>query len=130
MIEEVGRLGRETLVILRIRRDHHLDRFLPQLLGDLGHPNVEELRGRSGKSALLIRATPADRAKGLLEQIAGSGQVSVRDGLFSVTIDPGQTAAINRRLVTDGVDVTELRVSEQSLEDVFLELTETGGHQG
>jgi ABC-2 type transport system ATP-binding protein len=91
---------------------------------------VDELRGRSGTSALLIRATPADRAQGLLEQIAGSSQVSVRDGLFSVTIDPGQAAAINRRLVTDGVDVTELRASEQSLEDVFLELTETGGHQG
>jgi hypothetical protein len=27
--------------------------------------------------------------------------------------------------VADGVDVSELRVSEQSLEDVFLELTET-----
>ena len=42
MIEEVGRLGRETLVLLRIRRDYHLDRFLPQLPGDLGHAQIEE----------------------------------------------------------------------------------------
>ena len=36
MIEEIGRLGRETLGLLRIRRDDHLDRLLAHLLRDLG----------------------------------------------------------------------------------------------
>jgi hypothetical protein len=41
-----------------------------------------------------------------------------------VSVDPSQAASLNRKLVSDGVDVSELRVSEQSLEDVFLQLTE------
>jgi len=40
-------------------------------------------------------------------------------------VDPSQAASINRQLVADGVEVSELRVYEQSLEAVFLELTET-----
>ena len=45
MIEEVGRLGRETLVILRIRRDDDLDRFLAHLLRDGRNALVEEADG-------------------------------------------------------------------------------------
>src|SRR5215213_5887519 len=40
MIEEIGRLGRETLGLLRIRRDDDFDGFLAQLLRDLGHATV------------------------------------------------------------------------------------------
>ena len=47
------------------------------------------------------------------------------NGVLVLTVDPSQAASINRRLVSDGIDVSELRVSEQSLEDVFLQLTET-----
>src|SRR5215207_3572239 len=47
MIEEVGRLGRETFVILRICRHHHLDRLLAELLGDSPYPVSQEL-GRVG----------------------------------------------------------------------------------
>ena len=35
-----------------------------------------------------------------------------------------------RALVADGVDVSELRIAEQSLEAVFLELTETPRPEG
>ena len=45
MIEKIGRLGRETLGLLRIRRHDHLDRFLAHLLRDLGHATVEQLHG-------------------------------------------------------------------------------------
>jgi hypothetical protein len=51
--------------------------------------------------------------------------MNVVDGAFVLSVDPSQAASINRRLVSGGVDVSELRVSEQSLEAVFLELTET-----
>jgi len=51
--------------------------------------------------------------------------VRVEGDALLLSIDPSQAASINPRLVSGGVDVSELRVSEQSLEDVFLELTET-----
>ena len=85
---------------------------------------VDELRARGGGQALLVTASPIDQARRLLESLLKPEQVQLRDGIFSLTVDPSQAAAINRRLVADGLDVSELRVSEQSLEDVFLQLTE------
>src|SRR5438094_4264477 len=87
---------------------------------------VDELRARSGGgSALLIRATPLDQARRLVEALVKPEQVRVEGEALLLSVDPSQAASINRRLVSDGVDVSELRVSEQSLEAVFLELTET-----
>jgi len=90
---------------------------------------VDELRARSGGRTLLIRATPLDQARRLLESILSANQVKVVEDALVLSVDPAQAATINRRLVTVGVDVSELRVSEQSLETVFLELTE-GAHPG
>jgi hypothetical protein len=45
MIEEIGRLGRETFVILRICRHDDLDRFLADFLGRLGHAAGQKPRG-------------------------------------------------------------------------------------
>jgi len=86
---------------------------------------VDELRARSGGRTLLIRATPMEQARRLLESVLKPNQVKVIDDALVLSVDPSQAASINRRLVSDGVDVSELRVSEQSLEAVFLELTET-----
>ena len=91
---------------------------------------VDELRARSGGSTLLIRATPVDRAQQLLGELVGADKIRLTGGQFHLTVDPSQAASLNRRLVADGLDVSELRASEQSLEDVFLQLTETEGHQG
>lgn len=84
---------------------------------------VDELRSRGG-SALLVKVEPVDQARRLLESLLKPDQVQFRDGLFSLSVDPAQAASINRRLVADGIDVSELRMAEQSLEDVFLQLTE------
>lgn len=84
---------------------------------------VDELRARGG-SALLVKAEPVDQARRLLESLLKPDQVQFRDGTFSLSVDPAQAASINRRLVADGIDVSELRMAEQSLEDVFLQLTE------
>ncbi len=81
---------------------------------------IDELRGRGG---LVIRATPVDRARALLDQL-GPDAVHAVDGYFTLTVDPAQAPVINRRLVEGGVDVSELREAERSLEDVFLQLTE------
>ncbi|HEV3096336.1 MAG TPA: ABC transporter ATP-binding protein [Candidatus Dormibacteraeota bacterium] len=86
---------------------------------------VDELRARSGGQALLVQASPVDQARRLLESLLKPDQVQLREGVFTLKVDPSQAAAINRRLVADGLDVSELRVAEQSLEDVFLQLTET-----
>jgi len=51
-------------------------------------------------------------------------RVEVLDGgLLRISTDPRQAAEVNRRLVSSGVMVSELRVAEQSLEKVFLDLT-------
>ena len=84
---------------------------------------IEEMRSRGGR-ALLIRAAPMDQARRLLEAVLSPDRVSEKDGLLSVQTDGAQAASLNRRLVADGVDVSELRMSEQSLEDIFLQLTE------
>jgi ABC-type multidrug transport system ATPase subunit len=81
---------------------------------------IDELRGQAG---LVIRATPADKARAVLDQIAG-GQVRPVNGHFVLSVDPAQAAMINRRLIESGVDVSELREAERSLEEVFLQLTE------
>ena len=83
---------------------------------------VDEIRGGT---ELIVRAEPNDKARAILEQAVGADRISVRDGAFSLKVDMGQTADIAKRLVTGGVDLTELRPAERSLEDVFIELTGT-----
>ena len=61
----------------------------------------------------------------MLESLLKPEQVKVVEDTLVLSVDPSQAPSINRRLVSDGVDVSELRVSEQSLENVFLQLTET-----
>jgi ABC-2 type transport system ATP-binding protein len=89
---------------------------------------VEELRGRGGTS-LLLHALPAERALGILCERLGEARVAMGgEGFFRVTAGPGEAAAINRALVQAGVDVSELRVAEATLEEIFLGLTgEVGG---
>ncbi|MDQ6772138.1 MAG: ABC transporter ATP-binding protein [Candidatus Dormibacteraeota bacterium] len=86
---------------------------------------VEELRGGA---TLMIRATPLDRAREVLLELLGEPAVGERDGAFEVRVDPARIAEVNWRLVSAGVGVYELRPSERSLEDVFLQLT--GSEQG
>jgi hypothetical protein len=61
----------------------------------------------------------------------GPDVVHLEDGKFRLDVPPARAAEINRTLVNAGVDVTELRSSERSLEDIFLQLTgdepEAGG---
>ena len=86
---------------------------------------IDELRGGA---QLFVRATPVDAARRELESEAGADNVSVQaDGAFGVKVDLGRAAAINRRLVVAGIDVSEVRPGERSLEDVFMELTGTQG---
>ncbi len=85
---------------------------------------IEDIRGAT---QLLVRAEPVEQARRILEETVGAENVTLRDGAFSLKVDMGKTAVVARALVTGGVDVTELRPAERSLEDVFIELTGSEG---
>ncbi|TMG28120.1 MAG: ABC transporter ATP-binding protein [Chloroflexi bacterium] len=127
LIKDLRQGGRTVLLSSHLLNEVELtcDRVGVIARGSLvAEGTVDELRARSGGQALLVRASPIDQARRMLESLLKPDQVQLRDGLFTLAVGPSQAAAINRRLVADGVDVTELRVAEQSLEDVFLQLTE------
>ncbi len=81
---------------------------------------LDELRGQAG---LVIRAEPAGRAREVLVGLLGENAVDGQDGAFRLRTDPGRAGDLNTRLVQAGVVVSELRASERSLEEVFLQLT-------
>ena len=128
LIKELKQGGRTVLLSSHLLNEVELtcDRVGVIANGKLvAEGTVDELRARSGGRTLVIRATPLEQARRLLESILKPDQVKVVDDALVLSVDPSQAASINRRLVADGVDVSELRVSEQSLETIFLELTET-----
>ncbi|GGM46895.1 ABC transporter ATP-binding protein [Micromonospora sonchi] len=85
----------------------------------------DELRGALGTGMLLIDAEPVDRAVACLREHDLVRAVEAVDGRLHVTADPALAAELNRRLVTAGIDVRELRPLRHSLEEAFLELTAT-----
>jgi ABC-2 type transport system ATP-binding protein len=133
LIGDLRREGRTVLLSSHLLNEVELtcDRVGVIAKGKLvAEGTVDELRARSGGRTLLIRATPLEQARRLLESLLKPDQVKVVDDALVLSVDPSQAASINRRLVGDGVDVSELRVAEQSLEAVFLELTETPRPEG
>jgi ABC-2 type transport system ATP-binding protein len=85
---------------------------------------VQELRDRTAGGGLEITAADPARAEELLRTLPEVRDVT-RDahGLLHVAADPQSSAAVNRALVTGGVEVAELRRVRVSLEDAFFELT-------
>jgi len=127
LIKELKQGGRTVLLSSHLLNEVELtcDRVGVIAKGKLvAEGTVDELRARSGGRTLRIHATPLEQAQRLLESLLNPDQVRIVDGSLVLTVDPAQAASINRRLVADGVDVSELRVDEQSLENVFLQLTE------
>ena len=85
---------------------------------------VGELRGRE---RLLVRAAPQERALRVAEQLEGVKDAEVADGALALATSEGLAAAtVVRRLVDAGLDVSEVRTVERSLEEVFLDLTRRG----
>jgi ABC-2 type transport system ATP-binding protein len=90
----------------------------------IAESTVEELRG---KGALLVGAKPLDRARERVEQLLGAERVEVLDGALRLDADLATAGQINRELVNANVEVTELRRTERTLEEVFLEMTDQKG---
>ena len=86
----------------------------------IAESTVDELRG---EPELVVSATPSDVARSTLDEMADVRQVRLVGGDLRVRVDDRHTAAVARRLVLAGVDVTQLRRDERQLEDVFFEIT-------
>lgn len=81
---------------------------------------VAELRGQGG---LLIRAEPVERAAEVARSVSGVEELRVEDGVLRITTEPERAPEIARELVSAGMDLSELRPAQRSLEEVFFELT-------
>ncbi|HEY9288039.1 MAG TPA: ABC transporter ATP-binding protein [Candidatus Dormibacteraeota bacterium] len=81
---------------------------------------VHELRG---DAAVVVRATPQDGARRLLERMLGHAAVASIDGTFRLSVALDQVPEVNAALVGAGIRVSELRPAERTLEEVFLSLT-------
>ncbi|MGH4015960.1 MAG: ATP-binding cassette domain-containing protein [Pseudonocardiaceae bacterium] len=82
---------------------------------------VDDLRG---STSLVLTAQPLDEAARLAAELLGAARVGRRDGRLRLDAGPAQAAQLNRKLVLAGVQVSELRSEERSLEEVFLAMTE------
>jgi ABC-type multidrug transport system ATPase subunit len=84
---------------------------------------VDELRGHE---SLWVRAEPLEAAERVLGTVAGVEQVARLDGGLRIAANPAAAPTINRALVEAGIAVSELRPERDSLEKIFLELTQDG----
>jgi ABC-2 type transport system ATP-binding protein len=84
---------------------------------------VEELRGREN---LWVRAEPLDAAERALRTVPAVERIARLDGGLRIAADPAAAATVNRALVEAGIAVSELRPERDSLEKIFLELTQGG----
>jgi ABC-2 type transport system ATP-binding protein len=71
---------------------------------------------------LLWRATPYERAKKILSEYTSVTERK-EDGILITPYSREQTANLNKRLVENGVEVSEMQRKLPALEDLFLELT-------
>ena len=86
---------------------------------------VAELRGGS---MLRVVAAPLSDAARRARVLLGDDRVAVRDGGLDLAVEPDRAPWVNAELVDAGFAVSELRVRERDLEEVFLELTGSGQH--
>jgi ABC-2 type transport system ATP-binding protein len=122
LITDLGQADRTVLL------SSHLLNEVQQLCDRIGviqsgrliaQGTVEEIRGGV---ELLVRAAPLEQAQALLLQLL-PGAVRVQDGALLLRVEPDRASEISRLLITSGCELSELRESERSLEDVFLQLT-------
>ncbi len=92
----------------------------------IAEKEVAEMRG---PISILVRASPMPLAQGMLEGLFGAERISRLDGTFLIAADPRAAGEVASRLVKGGVELSELRPFQKSLEDAFLDLTGVVGNQ-
>jgi ABC-2 type transport system ATP-binding protein len=89
----------------------------------IAESTVAELRG---SRSLLVRAEPMAAAAETLSRLYGGPAVHADStGSLRVAVDTGRAAEIARTLVTAGMAIHEIRPADRTLEEVFLEMTNT-----
>jgi len=125
MRDLIRRLGSGRTIILSSHDLSEVERLCNRvgIIGGgrmLAEGTVEELRGEAG---LLVRAAPLDVAVRLTERLAEVEELEVKDGALRLAVCPKRAAQVARKLVSAGLEVSEFRLAQRSLEEVFLGLT-------
>ncbi|CAG6397823.1 ATP-binding cassette domain-containing protein [Actinacidiphila cocklensis] len=85
---------------------------------------VADLRRDAGEGGLTVTVDAPERAADLVGRLPAVRSATVVDGRLRVAVDPREAATVNRLLVENGLEVSELHRRVLSLEDVFFELVE------
>ena len=78
------------------------------------------------KTRYSIKVSDAVKACEILSGSGKAERIETEDCLISADIEESDIASAVRDLVMGGVDITEVRRNESSLEDIFLQLTGGG----
>ncbi|MCW8195051.1 ABC transporter ATP-binding protein [Proteobacteria bacterium 005FR1] len=134
LLELIARLNRERGIAFMLA-SHQLS-YLEQVCSHLAilhqgriavSDSVETLLG--GRHARLALATGDQvRARALLEEMEGLTVCGESQSGLVCELRDISAAAVNRALVTAGIDVFELRPQRSSLDALFREVTGRGGH--
>ncbi|MGY5035403.1 ATP-binding cassette domain-containing protein [Streptomyces sp. 900116325] len=85
---------------------------------------VADLRRGVSEGGLTVTVDSPERAAELVRQLPEVRSATVDGGKLRVVVDPREAAAVNRLLVVNGLEVSELQQQVLSFEDVFLDLVE------
>ncbi|MCZ7664676.1 MAG: ABC transporter ATP-binding protein [Thermoleophilia bacterium] len=126
LIKSLGQGNRTVLLSSHLMNEVEqiCDRVGVIHLGELvAEGTVDELRGQG---RLRLRVSPLEQARELAAHMNGVTDAEVSDGRLRIAVDAGEAARINRELVLAGVEVSEVYRERDSLETVFLGLTQNG----
>lgn len=130
LIRELGRQGRTVFLSSHILSEvaQVCDRVAILTRGRaVTSGPVDEVLRRGRAASVLLRLPPADVDAGIAA-LAGAGiEASGQGDRIRAQIDPSRAAEVTRILADAELYLSELRPDEASLEEVFLELTETAG---
>jgi len=88
--------------------------------------SMEELEKMNSVSRYTLKVSDTEKTKELLSGNEKVSEIEITDNIISANIDEENIASIVRLLVTDGVDISEVKKNESSLEEVFLQVTGGG----
>ncbi|MBR3465322.1 MAG: ABC transporter ATP-binding protein [Clostridiales bacterium] len=91
---------------------------------------MEELEKMNSSSRYILKVSDAQKTKELLSGNEKVSEIEVKDNIINAGIDEENIASIVRLLVTGGVDISEVKKNESSLEEVFLQVTGGGINVG
>jgi ABC-2 type transport system ATP-binding protein len=111
MLHEVEQVSDQVLIIRRGR--------------EVTTGSVDDLLRRNGYIEVRVPDADPEVASRIVRGVAGVEQVTVEEGRLVVVAGDGIGASINRALADAGIYASEITVKRSTLEDLFLELTES-----